>query len=291
MFITQYGSYIYPPLHGNSETGGAARRSTQSSLSNGSGDVDTIGSGPSPETGNTITKSFRIIESSEAAFNAALTDFVGQMMLSQEDFRHGARLIIATDGVTLYATRAKVISPDYGIQYFHENNFWIDITQVFERTSAKWWTYTQLLQLGDNLGTLGDTDAAGYTLGQGVLEQSLGSALTTFTVTNNGNARILNGLIEFDGVINTPVVTNDRNKHTFTLNRSLDPGDRFTIAPLSRNCKFNGSPGFYPDLTLGQERAQLQPMTLEPGDNQITIIASGTPACTFRYYFADTWRR
>jgi len=291
MFIEQFGSFVYPDLFDNSETGGASRQSNLQALSSGNGSIDLSGSSPSPLVADTIVKSFRIIEENETDFENAKVNLIGEMMLSQEDFRQNERLLIARSGVSRYATRAKCTGATYSQEYFNENSFFVNVQQTFERTIPTWWLYTDLLFLGDNLGTFQDSDDAGYTFGQAVFEQVLTTDTTSFTITNSGNSRMFGGLIEFDGAANNPVITNDKNRHTFTIRRTLVTGDRHTTDILSRNVKFNGVPGFYFDLSIGNKRGQLQPMVLEVGDNDFTITTSGVPNCTFRYYFASAWVR
>lgn len=290
MYIIQFGGYVFPTAYNNNETHGASRRSNLQELS-GHGSVDLVGSGPSPMSGDTISKSFILNTSNNINFNTAIADIVGQMMTSQEDFRQGVRLLIATDGISQYASWAKCSNISYNIEPRNENNYWLNLQMSFERTIPKWWTYEDLLFLGDNLETFEDTDIKGYTFGQSVFEQLLSTDNTSFTITNNGNTRVFDGIIEFDGAIDTPIITNNKNKYTFTVNRQLSIGDRYTINSSNRDIKFNGVPGFYSDLNIGNLRGQLQPMVLEPGDNEFAITATTTPICMFRYWYADTWVR
>jgi len=291
MYITKFGNYTFPTQYELNETGGFSRRSNTEAVGGAGGAIDVFGSAPSPLELDTITRTIVVSAATPTALQVAVDELLGDMSSSDTDHRHGGRILVATlpDG-TQRGTRAKCTEARFAQDYYHFDNAWLGpVSLTFERVWPVWWNYTDVLFFGDNLETFADTATEGYTFGQAVTEQALSSSSTTFTITNDGNARIFSGLIEFDGAIDTPTVTNAVNKYTFAVSRALVSGNRYTVNLSSYDVKLNGSPGYFGDLIIGTKRGQLQPMVLERGANEFTIVATGTPSCTFRYYFADTW--
>lgn len=289
MYIVKFGGYTLPTdqLEMN-ESGGLSRRSEITALAGYGGGLDAFGTGPDPLETDRISKSFIIEAGTPAALQTAIDNFIGQMMLSQNDWRQGLRALVAQlpDG-SQRRTWAKCVEARWTQEAFHFQNNWLGPVEVtWQRPQPVWFDYDDLLVFGDHLGDF--SDMISYDFGQGVIEQTINASPATFTITNNGNARIKTGLIEFDGVISEPVVTNNRNKYSFSLDRTLVAGDRFTINLGAFQAKLNGEPGHWSDLTLGTARGQLAAMMLEPGDNNFEIV-SASPNCTFRYYFAEAY--
>ena len=199
-----------------------------------------------------------------------------------------ARLLLATlPGGSQRAAWAKCVEARWTLETFHFENFWLGPVNVtWQLPWPVWWAYADLLPLGDHLGTFADT--ASYTFGQSVVSQTINATPQTFTITNSGNARVMDGLIEFDGVITNPTVKNLTNKYQFTWTGSLAAADRLTLKIAAFDVKKNGVRGQWANITMGTARGQLLPMVLEPGAN-LFEITSTAPNCVFRYYFADSW--
>lgn len=291
MRIIQFGGYTLPAEQLEmSESGGLGRAGSTLNLPGAGGSWDIVGVGPDPLAEDSITKSFIISASTPAALQTAIDSFVGQMLLSQNDWRQGLRLLVAElpDG-SRRGTWAKCIEARFTQEYFHFDNAWLGPVNVtWRRSWPVWGDYEDLLYFGDHLGTFQDTDNANYTFGQGVVIQAVNASPTEFTITNGGNARVMAGLIELDGVITNPTITNTRNKHTFTWDGVLAAGDRFTLNIAAFDAKKNGAPGEWLNITVGTERGQLLPMVLEPGANPMRVTGT-SPNCTFRFYFAPAW--
>jgi hypothetical protein len=287
MYITRFGGYALPEQLDMQESGGLERQASTQPLAGAGGSLDDYGVGPDPLAEDSISKSFIVQAASSAALQTAIDALIGEMMLSQSDWRQGARLLVATlpDG-SQRCTWAKCAGVRWNQEAYHFDQGWLGAIEITWRRSApQWWTLGDLLVLGDH-HTLADT--AGYTFGQNVTAQALTGTSTTFTITHGGNARVITGLIEFDGAVNTPTVRNLRNGHWFTYNGTLVAGDRLTLDIATLLAKKNGVSGQWSNLTLGTDNGQLMPFALEPGANPIEITCL-SEAATFRFYWGRAW--
>lgn len=291
MRIIQFGGYTLPVEQFEmSESQGAGRAGSTVGLPGAGGSWDVVGVGPDPLGEDAISKSFIITAATPAALQTAIDSFVGHMLLSQNDWRQGLRLLVGQlpDG-SKRGTWAKCIEARWTQEYFHFDNAWLGPVNVtWRRGWPVWGDYEDLLYLGDHLGTFQDTDDANYTFGQGVVEQAVTTSPVEFDVTNGGNARMMSGVIELAGVVTNPTVRNLRNRHQFTWDGALVSGDRFTLNIGAFEAKKNGAPGEWLNVVMGTERGQLLPLVLEPGVNRLRITST-SPNCTFRFYFAPAW--
>lgn len=291
MRIIQFGGYTLPVEQLEmSESQGAGRAGSTQPLPGAGGSWDVIGVGPDPLSEDTITKSFFVSATTPAALQTAIDDLIGEMLLSQNDWRQGLRLLVAQlpDG-SKRGTWAKCVEARWDQQYYHFDNAWLGPVNVtWRRNWPVWGDYEDLLYLGDHLGTFQDTDDANYTFGQSAVIQTVNTSPLEFIVTNSGNARVMSGLIEFDGPITNPTVRNLRNRHQFSWEGVLAAGDRFTLNIGAFDAKKNGAPGEWLNITIGTERGQLLPMVLEPGANTLRVTST-SPNCTLRFYFAPAW--
>jgi hypothetical protein len=287
MYITRFGGYALPEQLAMQESGGLERRGSTQPLGGAGGSLDDYGVGPDPLAEDTISKAFIMEAASPAALQTAVDALIGELMLSQNDWRAGARLLVVTlpDG-SQRCTWAKCASVRWNQESHHFDQAWLGAIEItWRRSVPAWWSYDDLLVLGDH-HTFADT--AAYDFGQNATEQALTGTSTTFTITHGGNARVVTGLIEFDGAVNTPTVLNTRNGHWFTYNAALVAGDRLTLDIATLLAKKNGVSGQWSNFILGTSGGQLMPFTLEPGDNPITITCL-SEAATFRFYWGAAW--
>lgn len=288
MYIIRFGGYSLPAeQYDMNESQGATRRGAGVDLPGGGGSWDLVGLQPDPLAEDTITKSFFITAASATALQTAVDDFIGQMMLSQHDWRAGVRALIGQlpDG-SKRVTWAKCVEARWTLETYHYLNSWIGPVNVtWRRRWPVWWDYEDLLPLGDQY-TFADT--ASFTFGQSVILQAVTTSPVTLTITNAGNARMSSGIVEFDGPITNPTLINARNKHSLAWTGSLGAGDRLTVNLDSLEAKKNGQTGQWANITVGTDGGQIMPMVLEPGANVLQIRSTGAN-CTFRYYFGDGW--
>lgn len=292
MYIVQFGGYTLPTDQLDmSETQGATRRAATQALGGAGGSLDSYGLGPDPLAEDTITKAFIIEAASPAALQTALDDFFGEMMLSQNDWRQGARLLLAKlpDG-TYRGTWAKCVEARAMVEYFHPANAWLPVQATFRRAWPVWFKVEDLRYFGDHLlATFEDADTAGWAFDDGNwTSQAIASSPTTFTITHAGNARVMTGLIEIAGAIGTPKVENLRNGWQFQIHHTLGAGDRVTVDLAGPVCKLNGVAD-WSKITIGNNNGQLIPMALEPGANPMRVTGTSPSSCTFRFYWATTW--
>lgn len=291
MHIVKFGNYNLPDEQWEMrETGGLERRSSTQAVAGYGGSLDAFGAGPDPLAEDVISKSFILVASSQPALQTAVDNLLGVMLLSQQDWRQGSRLLVARlpDG-SRRATWAKCAAVRWNQEAHHFQNAWlgsIDIT--WRRSYPVWWNWDAMLVCGDH-HTLGDTSAAGYTLGQGASQANLTAASTRVTITNPGNQRVTQGVIALIGAVVNPVISNARNQHRLAYTGALDAGERLTLRLGSLDARKNGIRGEWANFTVGTAAGQLLPMTLEPGVNPLTITCDGTPAGAFRYYWSPAW--
>lgn len=291
MYITQFGSYTLPDQLELSESGGASRRGSSQPLGGAGGAVDLNGTGPDPLEADEIVKSFWLDAGSDTALRTSLDALLGGVMLSENDWRQGTRLLIATmpDG-SQRVTWAKGRVVQLQWQYYNINEGWVPAQVTWRREWPVWLAGADLRYFGDHLGDFQDADDAGWLFGGGdaLVEESVSSSPHTFTITNNGNSRVMAGVIEFDGEITNPKLENLRNGHYFQYSGTLASGDRLTVYPEKFDARYNGATA-WSSLTLGSDKGQLLPMVLEPGSNPMRITGSGISGLTFRYYWAKTY--
>lgn len=290
MYIIQFGGYMLPSEQLDmTESMGASRRGARTELPGAGGALDAYGSGPDPVAADTISKAFIIEAASPTALQTALDTFIGEMMLSQNDSVQGLRMLVAAlpDG-TKRQSWAKCVEARALWEYFNVNEAWLPVQVTWERPWPVWEKFEDLLYFGDHLGTFADSAAAGWTFGQGVSVQAVNASPTTFTLTNTGNARVMRGIIELDGAITNPTITNTRNKYSLSWEGQLLADDRLTINIASFDAKKNGARGEWANISLGTARGQLLPLVLEPGANLMRIEAT-SPNCTFRFYWARSF--
>lgn len=291
MYIVQFGGYTLPAAqYDMAETAGLSRRPATTALPGFGGAIDAYGTGPDPLAADSINKSFILEGSDPADCQTQFDALLGQMMLSQNDWQQGERILIGQlpDG-SYRQTWAKCIECRATWEYFNVNQGWLPVSITWQRSRTAWEDYADIAYFGDQLGTFADTAASGLLFDGGrVSTQAIATTRVEFTLTNAGNARVLGGLIELDGAIVNPVVRNERNGHWFSYSGSLVAGDRLTVQPLTFAVKLNGVDAFS-GLTIGSDGGQLHPLMLEPGDNDLVIICTGSPSCTFRWYWPDSW--
>lgn len=290
MRIIQFGGYTLPTeQYEMSESQGAGRAGSTVGLPGAGGSWDAVGLGPDPLAEDTISKSFTIVSASASALQTAIDAFVGEMMLSQNDWRQGTRLLIGQlPDNTKRATWAKCVEARWTQEYFNFDNYWLGPVNVtWRRSWPVWFDYEDLYVFGDHLGTFADTAALDF--GPPLTSQAVSASPTTLTVTNAGNARVTDLLIEFSGVINRPKLENLSNGHWFEWSGSLDSsGDRLTFQTAAFDARKNGAGGEWANMTVGSSKGQLLPMVLEPGSNNLRVTGSG-PNCTMRMYWARAW--
>lgn len=292
MYIVQFGGYTLPADQLDmSETQGAGRRAATQALGGAGGSLDSYGLGPDPLAEDSISKAFIIEAASPAALQTALDSFYGQMLLSQNDWRQGARLLVAQlpDG-TRRGTWAKCVEARAMMEYFHPDNAWLPVQVTFRRNWPVWFKYEDLRFFGDHLlADFQDAEDAGWAFDDGNwTSQAIASSPTDFTITHAGNARVMTGLIEIDGAIGSPLVENLRNGWYFQVNASLAAGDRLTVDLASLAVKKNGQAD-WSLVTLGKNNGQLIPLALEPGANPLRVSGTSPSSCTFRFYWATAW--
>ena len=290
MYIVRFGDYELPSEQLEmTETQGLSRRSAVQPLGGAGGSFDHAGSNPDPLAEDSITKTFIIQAATSALLQTAIDDLVGEMMLSQNDWRQGARVLIAQlpDG-TKRATWAKCQEVRFSNEYFNEENAWIGpVSITFRRSWPMWWKYEDLRYFGDHLGTFQDAADGGWMFGSdgNLTTQAVATSPVTLNITNSGNARIMSGLIEFDGGITNPKLENLTNGYSVLWTGTLGAGDRLTINIASYDVRKNGATGEWANVTLGTENGQLLPMVFEPGVNSLRVTGT-SPNCTFRLYWA-----
>lgn len=295
MYIVKYGHYTLPIEQLDmTETQGFSRNINTIPLPGAGGSWDSDGYGQSPLTEDTINKTFFIDASDEILLEDEIDIFVNAMSHSPYDRRQGTRLLIAQmPNNSLRATWAKCQEARWNREWFTVGNSYIGPVNVtWRRTWPTWWTYHEMLVLGDH-HTFESVEAAGFTWGQSVQEQVITENPASFSVVNSGLAPITIGIIEVEGAIDSPTLINNMNKHRFTYNNNLTAIDRLTVNLANFEVKKNGFVGGagWESLTVGTERGQLVPMIFEPGINNMTLLAaSGIPACTIRFYIAGAWR-
>lgn len=290
MRIIQFGGYTLPTeQYEMSESGGAGRTGSTVGLPGAGGSWDAVGDGPDPLAEDTISKSFIITAASASALQTAVDSFAGHMLLSQNDWRQGTRLLVGylPDG-TKRATWAKCVEARWTQEYFHFDNAWLGPVNVtWRRSWPVWFDYEDLYVFGDHLGTFADTAALDF--GPPLTSQAVSASPTTLTVTNAGNARATDLLIEFSGTIATPKLENLRNGHWFQWSGSLGSGDRLTFRTAGFDARKNGAVGEWANMTVGSDKGQLLPMVLEPGSNALRVTGDAPSSCTMRIYWARTW--
>lgn len=291
MYITQFGGYILPAQqYDMAETAGLSRRPATTDLPGFGGAIDAYGTGPDPLAADSVNKRFILEGGSPADLQTQFDALLGQMMLSPSDWQQGERILIGQlpDG-SYRQTWAKCVECRATWEYFNVNQGWLPVSITWQRSRPVWEDYADIAYFGDQLGTFADTAASGLLFDGGrVSTQAIATTRVEFTLTNAGNARVLGGLIELDGAIVNPVVRNERNDHWFSYSGSLVAGDRLTVQPLTFAVKKNGFDAFS-SLTIGSDGGQLHPLILEPGANDIVVISAGSPNCTFRWYWPDSW--
>jgi hypothetical protein len=291
MYIVQFGGYTLPTEQLDmEESQGASRRGARVLVPGRGGAIDLVGLGPDPLAVDSISKSFIISAASASALQTAVDSFIGEMMLSQNDANQGERVLVAQlpDG-SYRGTWAKCTEARARMEYFHQQNGWLPVSVTWERKWPVWWDYEDMLFLGDHLGTFAEAATAGWDFGQNVAEQAISSTTTEFTITNGGNGRVFDGMIEFDGAIGNPKVKNLTNEHQFSWAGTLSSGDRFTLDIATYTAKKNGTSGEWSNITLGTAWGQIQPFRLEPGANEIKITNDSGASCTFRLYYAEAY--
>jgi hypothetical protein len=291
MHIVRFGSYVLPSEQLDmAESGGLERRGSTQAVAGYGGSLDAFGAGPDPLAEDTISKSFILAAASQSALQTAIDDLLGVMMTSQQDWRQGARLLVAQlPDSSQRATWAKCAAVRWNQQYFHFQNYWLGAVDIsWRRSYPVWWNWNAMLVCGDH-HRLSDTTAAGYTLGQGVSEVSLTAASVLLTITNPGNQRVTQGVLAVIGAATDPLVVNTRNQHRLAYSGAIAAGERLTLRLASLDARKNGVRGEWSNFTVGSEGGQLLPMALEPGLNTLTITCAGLPAGTFRYYWSPTW--
>ncbi len=287
MHIVQFGHYHFQSDQpGMSETQGAERRPDQQVLPGVNGFFDVNGTAPDSMAGDTINKRFYVTVDDVNDLQGAIDDLVGAMMQSPNDANEGTRLLIAQlPDLSKRCTWAKCTSARWTMEVVNVGNLWVGpVDIVWQRSVPEWWTYHDMLYLGDH-HTWADVEAAGYIWGQGVVERALASPNESWTVTNSGNANVTDGIIEFDGGVTNPAIINKRTGHSIKWTGTLNNSERLTIYLGKRQAKRNGWPVEWPNITLGK----VVPFELWPGDNTLTLTADSVGTCTVRFYFARTW--
>jgi len=289
MYITKFGEYDLPTQLEMEESHGAARRASTATLAGLGGSWDNNGFGPDPLSEDIISKSFIIEAATASALQTAVDNFIGAMMLNQSDWQLGLRLLQATlpDG-SKRNTWAKCEEVRARWEYFNINEGWVPVQVTWRRMWPVWEKDGDLVYLGYQSLTLAEASAAGLTGADNVTEETISSSPTTFTITNNGTARVTAGLIEFDGAITNPKLENLTNEYWFQWTGTLGGGDRLVIYPDRFDGKLNGTAGEWGSITTGTDGGQLLPMILEPGANSMRVTGTG-PSCTFRYYWANSY--
>lgn len=291
MYITQFGGYTLPEQLELSESGGATRRPSSQPLGGAGGAVDLNGAGPDPLEADEIVKSFWLDASSDTALRTSLDALLGGLMLSQNDWRQGTRPLFAIlpDG-SQRLTWAKCTDVQIQWEYFNINQGWVPVQVTWRRDWPKWLTSADLRFFGDHLGTFQDADDANWLFNGGgsPTSETVSGSPHTFTITNGGNARIMWGVIEFNGQITNPKLENLINGHWFQYTGALASGGRLTVYPERFYAQVDGVAA-WPSLTVGNSRGQLVPMALEPGANPMRITGTGISGLTFLYYWADTY--
>jgi len=291
MYITQFGGYTLPTEQLDmNESQGMGRRGATLVLGGAGGSYDHFGTGPDPLEEDTISKAFKLQAASASALQTLVDTFLGQMMLSQNEWQQGTRVLVSTlpDG-SQRQTFAKCIEARALWEWFNVNEGWVPVQVTWRRSWPVWETFDDIRYLGDHLGTFLEADTANYDFGgDALVEEAISSSPHNFTITNGGNARVMNGVIELDGVIINPTLLNITNGHSLAWAGSLNAGDRLTIYVGSFDVKLNGARGEWANLTLGSSYGQILPMVLEPGANSMRLTST-TPACTLRYYWGKAW--
>ena len=289
MYITQFGSYALPEQLELNESGGATRRGSSQPLGGAGGAVDLNGLGPDPLEADDIVKSFWLDAGSDTALRTNLDSLLGAMMLSENDWRQGARLLFATlpDG-SKRVTWAKCTDVQLQWEYFNINRGWVPVQITWRRAWPVWQAQADLRYFGDHLGDFGDTAGLDFDGGGTPTEESVSSSPHTFTITNNGNYRVMAGVIELDGQITNPKLENLTNGHWFQYAGTLGSDGRLTVYPERFKARKDGV-NAWADLTLGSGKGQLLPMVLETGANSMRLTGSGISGLTLRYYWARAW--
>lgn len=298
MYITQFGAYTFPTEQiGLTETAGANRRGATSALGGMGGAWDDVGTGPDSLEEDTISKTL-ILEGAGATETLRKTSLRTQfdallagLMQSNQEYSQGTRLLFALmpDG-DIRGTWAKCVEVRARWEYYNINSGWLPVSITFRRAWPIWETLNPAtpaaLYLGDHLGDFGDT--ASYDLGDDhealVVQAAMSNGLSA-AISPTGNARQVNVIVEFDGRITNPRLTNLSNGHYFEYTGTLAAGDRLTVRSPQCTARLNGA---LVALTIGTARGQILPWVVEPGSTY-RLTGSGTISGTLRIYAPEAY--
>lgn len=303
MHITQFGAYTFPAEQIDlTETAGASRRGATSALGGMGGGWDDLGSGPDPLAEDMVSKTLTLEgvgETDQAKKESLRTQFdalLAGLMKSPNDYNQGVRLLLAAmpNGDTR-GTWAKCVECRARWEYYNVNMGWLPVSILWRRSWPLWEKINpypaeiHALYLGDHLGTLAQTGAIGdYDMGasQGatVVQQAMSNGLQG-GLTVAGNARQPNVVIELDGQITNPRLTNRSNGHYFEYAGTLAAGDRLVVRPAQCTARLNGA---LVPLTIGTANGQILPWVVEgktlTHPNFFILTGSGTISGTLRIY-------